>query len=87
LTAQIEKIIAHSALIALWAMILRQDIDAANYTLYQWDDASEYLHGGSLQRSIQAAQSQLVRTCICDHAPRALPDLFEWENEGQTVAD
>lgn len=36
-------------------------LDAANYTLYQWNDALEYLHGGSPQRSIQAAQSQLVR--------------------------
>ena len=28
---------------------------------------------------------RIVGTRSRDYAPRALPDLFEWENEGQTV--
>lgn len=36
-------------------------LDAANYTLFQWNDALEYLHAGSPQLSIRTAQNQLVQ--------------------------
>ena len=31
--------------------------------------------------------ARIAGTRARDYAPRALPELFKWENEGQTVAD
>ena len=36
-------------------------LDATNYTMFQWNDALEYLQAGSPQLSIRTAQSPLVQ--------------------------
>lgn len=38
-----------------------ETIDAAEYTLFQWNDAIEYLKAGVKQQTAQVARAQLLR--------------------------
>lgn len=42
-----------------------EELDATKYTLFQWNDAIEYLSAGAKQKTIQAARVHLLRALYC----------------------